>query len=55
MCKVVAYKRLKTMKNYNALTSKGGCSRLREVPSIGLDWEKFGVLDRWSFMGGGHL
>ena len=31
MCQVVAYKRLKTMKNDNAVTSKGGRGRLREV------------------------
>ena len=31
MCQVVAYKRLKTMKNYNAATSKSGRGRLQEV------------------------
>ena len=32
---------------------RGG--RLKEVSTIGSDWEKFGVLDRWSLMGGGRL
>ena len=31
MCQMVAYKRLKTMKNYNIVTSKSSRARLREV------------------------
>ena len=34
MCQVVAYKRLKTMKNHNAVTSKSGRGRLQEVPTM---------------------
>ena len=41
MCQVVAYKRLKTMKYYDAVTTK----------SEGFNWEKFGALDRWSKLG----
>ena len=33
MCQLVAHKRLKTMKNYNAVTSKSGRGCLREVPT----------------------
>ena len=38
MCQVVAYKRLKAMKNYNAITSKSGRGRVRvqEVLTIGI-------------------
>ena len=59
MCQVVIYKRLKTVKKYYA--SKSGRSYLWEVVVYetfqlqGFDWEKFGVLDRWSLMGGGRL
>ena len=35
MSQVVAYKRLKTMKRYNAIKSKSGRCRLREVVSSG--------------------
>ena len=29
--------------------------RLLEAPTVKLDWERFGVLDTWSLMGGGRL
>lgn len=36
MCKVAAYRGLKTVENYKTITPKGGCSRLQEVPTTGL-------------------
>ena len=58
MCQAVSYKRSKTMKNYNAVTSKSGGGRLREVVIYDtfqlqdFDWEKLGVWDRWSLIYG---
>ena len=53
------------MKNYNAVTLKSGrsCWHLLEVvvyesfqlTGRALTGKQFGVLDRWSFMGGGRL
>ena len=55
MCQVIAYKRLKTMKNYNAVTSEWSWSlmrggRLQDGSSYhkGFDWEKIGVWNRQS-------
>ena len=31
---------------------RGG--RLLEVPTVRLDWESFGILDKWSLMRGGR-
>ena len=56
MCQVVAYRRLKTIEN-----SKTVCRRLREVVLYerfqykALTKNMFGVLRRWSLMGGGRL
>ena len=36
------------------LLSLTGGGHLKEVPILRLDWEYFGVLDKWSLMGGGH-
>ena len=61
MLEVVAYKRLKTIENDKTISPPkrsrshtGGAGRLLEVPTVRL-WENFGVLDRWSLMGGGRL
>ena len=45
---------VKNNDNYNAVSSKSGRSRLREVPTIGLRLGKI-VLYRWSLTGGGRL
>ena len=56
MCQVVAYRRLKTIEN-----SKTVSRRLREVLVYerfqykALTENMFGVLRRWSLMGGGRL
>ena len=56
MCQVVAYRRLKTIEN-----SKTVSRRLREVlvyerfQHKALTENMFGVLRRWSLMGGGRL
>ena len=48
------------MKNYIAVTSKGCRGRLGEVVFYegfqlkGFDWEKFGILDKWSLTRGGR-
>ena len=59
MCQVVAYKRLKTMKNYNAVTSKSarGLSEVVVYERFQLqffDWDKFSFLVRWSLTRGGR-
>ena len=36
------------------LLSLTGGGHLKEVPILRLDWEYFGVLDKWLLMGGGH-
>ena len=46
---------VKNNENYNAVTSKSGRGRLREVPTKGFDWEILSILDRWSLIGGGRL
>ena len=58
MRQVVAYKRLKTIENQKTFRPKKlsrsltGGGRLLDVPTVRL-WECFGVLGKWSLMGGG--
>ena len=50
---------VKTVENYKTITPKGGCSRLQEVPTTGLNWKIwcFGSVfayGRWSLVRVGH-
>ena len=57
MCLLVPYKRLNTIENYKTVSSKSAwsCSFMSGSNLQGFDWENFGAVDRWSFMGGGRL
>ena len=57
MCLLVTYKRLNTIENYKTVSSKSAwsCSFMSGSNLQGFDWENFGAVDRWSFMGGGRL
>ena len=60
MCLVVAYQRLKTIENSKTVNRKSGRSQLRQVAVYerfqykALTENIFGVLGRWSLMGGGR-
>ena len=57
MCLLVPYKRLNTIENYKTVSSKSAwsCSFMSGSNLQGFDWENFGAVDRWPFMGGGRL
>ena len=58
MCRVVAYKRLKTIKSYDVVTLKSGRGRwsfTRGFKYRALTVKRFGVLDRWSLTRGGRM
>ena len=61
MCQVVAYQRLKIIYNSKTVCRKSGRGRIREVVVYArfqykaLTQNNFGVLGRWSLMGGGCL
>ena len=61
MCQVVTYRGLKTIENSKTVSQKSGCGHLLEVvinqrfQYKALTQNNFGVLGRWSLMGGGCL
>ena len=55
MCQVVAYNRFKTIAKITTSLEKVAAFAYERFQLYGFDWEKFGVLDRWSLMGGGRL
>ena len=52
MCLVVAYQRLKTIENSKTVNRKSGRSHLWQYKA--LTENIFGILGRWSLMGGGR-